>query len=283
MTTYATTTRIKQTDDATFREWVQEFHDALTAIGLTQTADTGQIDPVTVNRPGTTNTIAGYSMWRFNDTLQATVPIFLKFGFGTYSALERPKIDLLVGEGSDGANNLTGVQWITTTMANNTGASADTAYPSYWCYNTATGSLGIGWKSTSGQAIAFSLHRTCDNTGAPSGVGIGAYNSAASAVWHRDPVDDVTFTNTNAVAVTCAPYGHIGNITDDNGDVPVHLCFVAVPRPAPTVGACGIASGAVAVGSTFQTTLIGATQRTYINIGGNICCVGGYNTCVIWE
>lgn len=82
MTTTAYSTVLSTTNDVEFRAFVQEYHDSLVTIGLTQTSDTGQINPATVNKPTVNNTSAGYEIWRFNDTMQATSPIFLKIEYG---------------------------------------------------------------------------------------------------------------------------------------------------------------------------------------------------------
>jgi hypothetical protein len=53
-------------------------------------------------KPGT-NTDGGFSVWRFDDTLQATVPIFVKFYFGTSDATSRPRIRFEIGAATEGA------------------------------------------------------------------------------------------------------------------------------------------------------------------------------------
>jgi hypothetical protein len=71
-------------DDATFRAWGSGIAAQIAAMGLVQTSDTGQINWVTVARPAL-NTIAGYEIWRFNDALQATKPVFIRIDYGTSS------------------------------------------------------------------------------------------------------------------------------------------------------------------------------------------------------
>lgn len=107
MATFSSTFALDHTTDAGFRVWGGGISALLTAAGLTQTTDTGQINWASVTRAGT-NTDAGYEVWRFNDTLQATAPVFFKIRYGTNTTSSLPRIQIDVGPGSDGAGNLTG-------------------------------------------------------------------------------------------------------------------------------------------------------------------------------
>ena len=97
-------------DDATFRLWGQSIGAMLTAAGLVQTADTGQINWTTVIRGTVTSTPQGYEIWRFNDSLQATAPVYLKLEYGTgqFSAASQMTLFLTIGTGTNGAGTLTG-------------------------------------------------------------------------------------------------------------------------------------------------------------------------------
>lgn len=94
-------------NDADFRNWGQGIAAQLTAIGIVKAADTGQIDWSTVLKP-TTAGFAGYEIWRFNDTLQATKPVFIKIEYGVTSGIDRPNLRITVGTGTNGAGTLTG-------------------------------------------------------------------------------------------------------------------------------------------------------------------------------
>src|ERR1700761_4788031 len=111
MTTSTTSTVLDQTSDAGFRTWVAEVITQLVSVcGVTQTTYTGQINTSTVTRAGTTNTAAGYVILKFNDTLQATVPVFIKLEFGSGStATTSPQMWITIGAGSNGSGTLTGI------------------------------------------------------------------------------------------------------------------------------------------------------------------------------
>lgn len=94
--------------DANFRSWGSGISAAIAAVGLIQTADTAQINWTTVLAPSTTNQKRGYEMWRFNDGLQATRPIFIRLDYGSGPNIQyNPQIWLTVGTATDGAGNVT--------------------------------------------------------------------------------------------------------------------------------------------------------------------------------
>lgn len=100
---------IAHSSDATFRAWGRAISDAIAACGgVVKTADTGQINWTTVTRAGV-NTSAGYEIYRFNDALQATAPVFVKLEYGTGSGVEAAMMWVTVGPATDGAGNLTGM------------------------------------------------------------------------------------------------------------------------------------------------------------------------------
>ena len=289
MTTYSTNSRWKHTTDAEYQEWVQEWHDILIGVGLTQTSDTGQYatSPVTLTRPAVNTLSTGYLIYRFNDTLQATAPIFMKFRFGTGASLtNRPQIYYEVGTGTDGSGNITGLIRAGV-MINGYSADVETAYPSDACYSAAAGFFGLSWKGQSNGFTFFMVARSCDSNGSPTGVGALFFHGETSTsfiVQHYDYVDVVTQNGSYITAPFCCAYGNYGNIADDNGDTPVYLCYVAVPQPQPLIGLCGLANGGLAHGGTFSTTLFGATPHTYMYINNaNVGASGSYFACMLWE
>lgn len=106
MTLSAFTQAPSVTTDAAFRAAAQQWHDALSAVGLVQTSDTGQINLTTVTKPGAANTSAGYEIWRFADTLQATVPVYIKIEYGTGGGATLFGIWITTGASTDGAGTL---------------------------------------------------------------------------------------------------------------------------------------------------------------------------------
>jgi hypothetical protein len=95
------------TTEANWRAWAQKVHDAIAAVGLVQTSDTGQITISSATMPGTSAFATGYEMWRFDDAAQSTDPIFLKLEYGKGSAATRPALRCQWGTGSNGSGTLT--------------------------------------------------------------------------------------------------------------------------------------------------------------------------------
>lgn len=109
MATALTTIKAYLYTAADMKACIQTVTAQLSALGLLQTADTGQVDPLTVTGATAADAIKGYQVWRFNDALQGSMPVFLKIWYGSgVSYAGAPALWLTVGTGSDGAGNLTG-------------------------------------------------------------------------------------------------------------------------------------------------------------------------------
>lgn len=195
MTLRTTNSSDTSSTDAQFRAIAQVVHDHLAATGMVQTADTGQINLTTVLRPVATSTAAGYEVWRFSDSLQATAPIYLKVEYGSGSTnVGTFGMWLTVGTGSDGAGTLTSTAWPsggTVTSRRQTGGSGSgggAALPTY-CEYLADGSgfALLLWPSSAatagGQLLAVERFRNSDGT--PSGDGVivfYAYSPSSSPI-----------------------------------------------------------------------------------------------------
>lgn len=102
--------RPQSTTDAEFRTWGQALSTALQAgsggQGLVKTADTGQINWTTATWPAVNNTSAGYEIYRFDDNLQGTAPVFIKFEYGRGDG-QFNTIWFTIGTGTNGTGTLT--------------------------------------------------------------------------------------------------------------------------------------------------------------------------------
>jgi hypothetical protein len=118
--------------DVLSREVPTAIHTALTAFGWVQTSDTGQINLATH-----VLTVADYMIFRMNDALQATAPIYAKFIFGGNSSSGSIKVQL--GTATNGAGTLMGqttnvVSYGTASYFNASGGTPDGSgnYPWYF-------------------------------------------------------------------------------------------------------------------------------------------------------
>lgn len=172
MTTYtkAPATTWSHSSDATFREWGKAISDGLAAVGLVQTSDTGQIDWSTVTKPGS-NANGGYEIWRFDDTLQATAPVFLKITYGTASSTSYGRVTVQVAAGSSAGSNGSGT--LTGTLS--TARTCNNMSPSGSKAVKASG--GEGWVAvtvsfTAGNSGRLVIERLRNADGTPSNRGL---------------------------------------------------------------------------------------------------------------
>jgi hypothetical protein len=269
MTTQSWSSRVRHDSDAVFREWGSELSTKLAAAGLTQTADTGQINWVTVVRAGT-NANAGYEIWRMADTQQATAPVFLRIDYGTGSGTTSPRIQITLGTGSNGSGTITGTALTTARSIHApTAQTTDTVRNSYVCVNQ--GFIGIYWKVGSGTDALFVFNRTCDTTGTSTATG-------GMVIWGSTSASALTATQALRFASTAIAYTARTAIADTalgmnpqsvtstlvGSDQQVFMGWTITPAVAPLFGVCGCLEAEFPQGTSFTATLVGTSARTYI-------------------
>jgi hypothetical protein len=257
--------------------------------GLTQTADTGQVNWTTVTYSSTANTSSGYEIYEFTDALQSTYPIYLKIEYGTgddpAAANGSPTIWLTVGQGSNGSGTLTGTLTTRTQIGcTNTNQEINTttiSYPTYICF---TGSyLGVAHKiggllSTSNNVtfggFCFMVGRACNSSGTYVG---------GQIMTMMQPANNGTNTYGNA-NVICTATASSTNYTTTNGYftfVPFSMTSTAVGgsefqlfpvwgifnQVTPIPWALYGLNAEIAQGSTVSATPVGSTANTYIMLG----------------
>jgi hypothetical protein len=294
MTTAAWSTRIRHDSDAEFRKWGLELQTKLLAVGLV--ADEASTNWTTATRPGV-NTEYGYEVYHLNDSLHATAPIYIRIGYGTASATTAPRIQVTIGTSTNGSGvlggtALTGIKSIHAAASQTT----DLSRPSYVCVTE--GFFGLFWKSGAIDGF-FAVCRTCDNTGTPNATG-------ALVVWGASSVTVLTATQALRFAATAQAFTArtsiaetalgmnpqaLDGIEGDSGEILVAVGWTITPEVKPLFGLCGVDTHSIGEGTTFQTTLVGVTARTYIRLGTNAGPFGsvsstaasGLNYCMLWE
>lgn len=310
MTTATTSTVIDHTSDAGFRAWVAEIIlQLVTTCGITQTADTGQINTSTVTRPAV-NTAAGYSILRFNDTLQATAPVFIKLEYGTGSSAADPNMWITVGTGSNGSGTITGTTTVRAAVVSASApVSSSTSYTSRYVYNATSGYLGLVWK-TAGAGTAtsslggFVVFRSNDTSGATTADSINlitnsgaagsvstscgyeqCYSYSASLVYPPSP-NGTSWLGTSSS--TGMPFGLTSTVVGGNS----YVVPVLYLTPILTISAfnCAALLAEAPLGTTFSATLVGATAHTFLSVGqpfGNanlgITSTTTVGFCMLWE
>lgn len=122
MATHTASAAYTNATDAQFRAWGSMISTALSTLGWVQTADTGQINWTTVLAPTVGNTIMGYEVWRMNDSLQSSSPVFMKIEYSSGAAAANPLLWFTFGTASNGTGTLTG--HVTTRLSRTFAASA---------------------------------------------------------------------------------------------------------------------------------------------------------------
>jgi hypothetical protein len=170
-TKFSNALQMTNSSDALFRAWAQFIFDTFVTVGgWVQTADTGQVTISTMTHPGLASTQVGYQVWRMADTLQSTKPCFMRVAFGSGGAANTPLLTVTVGQGSDGAGNITNVLMgpILVTSALNAASGTN----SYGSADTNRGHLMMFVRNAATDSLLFSIERTHDaTTGADTGDG----------------------------------------------------------------------------------------------------------------
>lgn len=170
-------------DDAAFRAWGQGIGDAMVACGLVRQNDSGHIDWTTVAQPLQGGN-AGWEIFRFNDGLQTTAPIFIKVEWGTSSnGVSGKQMWITLGAGTDGAGTLTG--WMSDRLDLDTGNnSGRTVQQTLVCGDTnrilVFQDIGAGVSF----GIAFAVERTHNAAGGDTALGVNVTTHAQTAFDH---------------------------------------------------------------------------------------------------
>jgi hypothetical protein len=262
------------TTDAKFRAWGSACSAAMAAAGFVQTADSGQIDWLTVARPTAAQTTAGYEIWRFDDALQATRPIFFRVGYrtGGNASGQVPGTNLIIGTGSDGAGTITGPHIpITVGGLGTTSASTNTTSQSQFVHSKSNGygllnfglsiitSGGTDWQS----AGFYIIERTKNAVGASTSEGVGlTYQTFSSAQTLADKA--LNFDSGTAYTTVRSPHcGALGEYSLSSGDdIVLYKHYIGAGKAYPALGRLSYFHTDIPSGSTFTSAPLG-TSKTY--------------------
>lgn len=276
MATQSYNTPIDHTSDAGFRAWGLQLSTALQAAGLVLTSDTGQINWTTVIRP-TSVVAAGYEIYRLNDSLNPTFPIFIKIEYGT-SNTNAPGIWLTIGQGSNGSGTVTG--WTSTRaqiVRQSPPSSTSTNYATNICVTG--GFFGFEFKREAVDTVRsyshFWLCRSCADDASLTGdnVFIGYSSNASTAgSYAQGQILNITAgsvgavfgggTNMNTGAYTYIP----GNVTASlvSTSPQCYHYYGHTPRLRPVFGCLQVLNSEFANDTVFTTIPVGSTvSRTY--------------------
>lgn len=119
--------RLSNASDALFRAWGSAVSTALGTV-LTRVPQTNDINWATVAAPTVAGNFAGSEVYRLNDALNSTAPLFFKFEYGSIaSSATTPAIRLTIGKGADGSGAITNVLQSAINVVSCNSASATTS------------------------------------------------------------------------------------------------------------------------------------------------------------
>jgi hypothetical protein len=286
--TASTTTAISNAATANFRTWVAEIIAQLIAVGLTQTADTGQINTGTVNKSGSTSTAVGYAIFRFNDTLQSSSPIYLRLDFGNGSALSNPAVWLTVGTSTNGAGVLGGV--VVTQCAcfvDQAPNSTSTTYLSRFVYNPTYGFLAMAWKIGSNANGVYSamggfiIGRSNDATGAATADAAFVITNSSTTSGNASGgyLQCISFLNSALYPMSSGTpawasdwqylpfYQELSTTSLIGTNIQVGMTFYTTPNIELSDHMAIAYLADIPVSTTVSMTLVGSTSKTYIGVG----------------
>lgn len=278
MTTATTSTVIDHSSDLGFGTWAFEMKTQLSAVGMVQTSDTGQITNTgAALTPRTGNTALGYEIWR---TTNST--LYYKLEYGTGSSTSTPQMWITIGTGSNGSGTITG-QTNTRNIitCNNVPTSTATAYTSYFASGNSY--LNIVWKalgfnsSTHGGMLISGT--TCNSSGTPTTTGFAIFRAQSIVLWGFQSVrtasipltgTDMTSTSNfgttgvGGYGVSIVP-GSVTSSLDNSGANQAYPWWMNVRDVLPFKWACTVVSAEATIGTQFTATMIG-TNNNYIAI-----------------
>jgi hypothetical protein len=267
MATRSWTSNLNNTDDATFQAFAQGMSDMFNAL-LTKTADTGQIAlPIVAARPAAAG-FAGYEVFRFNDDLQATAPIFLKVEYGQGSTLGWPAVAITVGSGSNGAGTITGIKDARRIIQGASAGTATVLYEHAAAAGVGPGGDGYFWFSlgilaTAGFNLVFGLERMRNADGSAKNTGWLQYGAAFVSGNTSNPFFSTCPFAQTSVSAGSFPvlFPETTEFVSVGGDVPLlPLEPFYGRRQPPMLGMAAVRDLDAGNGTVIETTLLGASR-----------------------
>lgn len=283
MTTASWSTVLDHTNDAGFRAWGAELSAKFAAVGMVQTADTGQINWATVTRPGT-STAAGYEIWKLSGG-----SLYFKIEYGTGSNAAFPSFWHTTGTGSNGSGTLTG-QLSTRQQHGSYNAGPNSTVTNYQSYLCATADyFGLAWKiaydTTAGRPRVLLLcMRTVDSTGTADTVGYFVFMvTTTQAAVYQCVATTAAVTGTlsgsqapqTCTAILSNAASNPASSGDGSGNNQAFLWWHSILGTCPLKPLLHVAfilKNDLTLGNTASMTLVGTTAHTYI------CASGGGGT-----
>lgn len=314
MTTKTYTDLIDHTSDAGYRAWASRLHNAFVECGLVATNDSGQIDFDVATRPAT-HSFDNYRIYRFDDAMQSSRPIFIRVEYGTGADTDRPALRIGVGSGTDGSGKLTGMALNAKYVSYDrmdTSNHQTRLYPTRVCvvdgcfwFVSGTGSYSSSTSSLPSAWAFFVIGRTVDNVGDADDRGalvITRNNSDSTSASPTAYMASYPWTfRYNKSAIFPMDIGSsclfVGGIqpTVDSGKFQAFVHYASFPEAVLVPWLFTVNNSELSEGATFDASPVGGTGHKYISLGLpfnslSTTTVGialppssGYTYAMVWE
>lgn len=265
--------------------FIKNFHDALLAVGLTQTSDTGQLDLSTAGptRSGTANFSYGYTVYKL-PSVSGLDDIFIRINH-TNNNDASPVAYLprfTIGTGTDGAGNINANS---STELTSTNTSVGTTSGTVAHYVSLTdGDLAITFAPTENGAGIHQIYtvgrlRNLDGTKRNGYSFVRFPGSSIILETIYNPLRTTIINNITTLAFV--PYLWQSENTSllVGDDVPVFPQILLTPEAITTLPYI-VSTTDIAIGNTFQTDRFGTT-RTYLRTNQSAPVFGGPTTSIL--
>lgn len=254
---------------ANFQSWTGALFTAIESFGWLQTSDTGQAANPPTAVPSSTYV---YRVYKANDSLASTLPIYLKAEVG-YSSTS-PRIRMTTSTGSNGSGTLTGnvvtsAPWEITNLETNQGS---TTFPCYFSGDAGNFRMYMWQSNTVYTGVLFAVARSVNSSGASTSDyfttlcanaywGTGAYSGmwqqtiSSSYVYPRD----IGFVGVGLTSGSGTGYA--------NGTVAAYPIFPHIGKIGnPMLDMMGACAGDISNGSTVSVASMYGSTHTYIAV-----------------
>lgn len=276
--------------DANHQATLAAFKAAMLAVNpaiLTQTADGGQVNPAVVGKPPN-GTTPYHLVFKFSDG--AGPDIYLKFSFGTGSASATPAVQVQVGTGTDGYSGIVGQNFSCTLAA--IANPALVSKPIKICCVQGSLSILFGEGSTNGLVYRFGLslsrYANADGSWKPTGfMMLFAYSAAipVTEIYNFSFASGLTnfqAGNSSAAGMTCLmPYAKT-SLSAGGYTTPMPV-YGLDPYLVPMPGFVMLPISDCALNSDVVLPVLGATPRTYRQLGMAALYNAANGYCCLWE
>jgi hypothetical protein len=276
--TLYTNTLTRSNTNAEFQNWGKQISDAIANCGIIKESDANvgtQIDWSTVAAPSAAHQSRGYEIYKFNDAIQATTPVYFKLEYGSGATAPVPALWLTVGSGANTSGNVTGN---TTTRQQITSATATSNVSSY--YSGANGRFVMSFAAggTVSQHMMIALERILDGNGAATSAGLAILLAHTvnrfQTLWTLE-TGNVTAFETNFGVLTPGSGMNSGLLRGQSGEhlaaYPLVFFKGAVVYPPQTI-LMSYFNGEFTTGVSCEMPVYGANVN-YMPLG-NTCCYG---------